>query len=99
MALIDLTQSLEPGVPDWKGCCGFNLKKISDSETSHLVQEISTPVAVNAHMDAPLHFIQSDCYISGIKSCRQWGLCNGAALKIKKWIRGTCRVFAKSFNL
>lgn len=66
MTLIDLTQTLESGIPDWDGCCGFKLKKISSDEISVLIQAMSTPVGIGTHMDAPLHFIKSGCDISDI---------------------------------
>lgn len=67
MTIIDLTQTMQPGMPDWNGCCGFNLKKTTSDEVSILVQEISTPVGIGTHLDAPLHFIHSGCDVSEVQ--------------------------------
>lgn len=56
MTYIDLTQTVTTGIPDWDGCCGFNLTE-QVFEPDICVQSMSTPLGIGTHIDAPCHMI------------------------------------------
>ena len=64
--MIDLTQIISEGIPDWNGCCGFQMNKVMDYGDGVCVQEIKTPNGIGTHIDAPSHFIEGGTDISGI---------------------------------
>lgn len=64
--IIDLTQTISEGVPDWDGCCGFQMNKILDYADGACVQEIKTCNGIGTHIDAPSHFIEGGLDISNI---------------------------------
>ncbi len=57
--LIDLTQTLHSGIPDWEGCCGFQLTETLCKPSGICVQTLSMPSGIGTHMDAPRHFAQN----------------------------------------
>lgn len=64
MQIIDLTQTLQPGIPDWDGCCGFQIKSETTDEIR--LQELATPAGIGTHMDAPAHFFIGGTDIASI---------------------------------
>lgn len=65
--LIDLTQTLKEGIPDWDGCCGFKLEEVFYEEAEISVQSISTPLGIGTHMDAPKHMVKDAKDIASIE--------------------------------
>lgn len=65
--LIDLTQILVAGMPDWDGCCGFQMQTLLDYDEGACVQTLTMPNGIGTHMDAPAHFIKNGKDISAIK--------------------------------
>lgn len=63
---IDLTHSLQPGIPDWDGCCGFTMTEKIFANDAICVQSLSTPAGIGTHMDAPCHFIRNTRDIASI---------------------------------
>jgi kynurenine formamidase len=63
---IDLTQTLEPGIPDWDGCCGFQMQETFYEEQGIRVQSLTTPAGIGTYMDAPSHFIKGASDIASI---------------------------------
>jgi len=58
--IIDLTQTLKPGMPDWDGCCGFHMQIHCDYEKENLrTHVLSMPAGIGTHIDAPNHFFQN----------------------------------------
>ncbi len=66
MKITDLTQTVVEGIPDWNGCCGFQMQKTMDYSDGICVQEFKTPNGIGTHMDAPSHFIEGSSDISQI---------------------------------
>lgn len=65
--LIDLTQALHPSIPDWHGCCGFQLHQDIDyKDVGIRTQSITTPLGIGTHIDAPSHFFEGACDIATI---------------------------------
>ena len=61
---IDLTHTLEPGIPTWTGGCGFHQDiKLDygdgDGPVSFRVQQLKMHAGIGTHMDAPAHCIES----------------------------------------
>lgn len=57
--IIDLTQALKLGIPDWDGCCGFQMQIHCDYEKENLrTHVLSMPAGIGTHIDAPNHFFQ-----------------------------------------
>ncbi len=55
---VDLTHSLNEGVPTWSGGCGFQLKIKMDYEEGLRVQKLQCHAGIGTHLDAPSHFIR-----------------------------------------
>jgi kynurenine formamidase len=64
--LIDLTHTLKPGIPDWEGCCGFKLDKVSDYKNGARIHNMISHCGIGTHMDAPCHFIPGTSDIASI---------------------------------
>ena len=64
--LIDLTQTIDQGIPDWGGCCGFQMRQVLDYPDGMSVQELQMPNGIGTHMDAPSHFIKDGLDIAAI---------------------------------
>lgn len=64
--MLDLTQTLVQGIPDWDGCCGFNMKQLINYPQGARVQALEMPNGIGTHMDAPNHFIENACDIAGL---------------------------------
>lgn len=64
--LIDLTQTIEVGIPDWDGCCGFQMHNTMDYDAGARAQEFKAPNGIGTHMDAPSHFVMDSTDIAGI---------------------------------
>lgn len=63
--LVDLTQTIVPGIPAWDLSCGFALDETLNyrqcqSETKFSVHSMATPCGIGTHMDAPRH-----CFAEG----------------------------------
>lgn len=65
--MVDLTQTIHEGIPDWNGCCGFQMNQVMDYPDGACVHEINTPNGIGTHMDAPSHFIEGATDISKIR--------------------------------
>lgn len=65
--LIDLTQTLKEGIPDWDGCCGFQFEEVLYEEVGISVQSVSMPLGIGTHMDAPKHMIKGAKDIASIE--------------------------------
>lgn len=64
--IIDLTQTIATGIPDWDGSCGFQMKQELDYEDGARVQRLNIPNGIGTHMDAPSHFTSGGLDIAGI---------------------------------
>ena len=62
--LIDLTHVLQPGIPDWDGCCGF--QQHTEDHSGVCVQSLTMPSGIGTHMDAPKHFVRDGKDIASI---------------------------------
>lgn len=64
--IIDLTQTIYNGIPDWNGCCGFQMKQVMGYSDGARVQELHMPNGIGTHIDAPSHFIEGGIDITEI---------------------------------
>lgn len=56
--LIDLSHTLQDGIPSWNGSCGFAQEIIVDYEHEGVrVHGITMEAGIGTHIDAPSHFI------------------------------------------
>lgn len=70
--VIDLTHTLSSEIPDWDGDCGFRMSlslDYKDCEEPYLFRkyEMSTPVGVGTHIDAPAHCIPGGATIENLE--------------------------------
>ena len=64
--LLDLTQILMPGIPDWDGCCGFSIRQESDDNAVVCVQSLKMSSGIGTHIDAPCHFVKKGRDVASI---------------------------------
>lgn len=57
--MLDLTQTIDKGIPDWDGSCGFQMRQVMGYLDGACVQELKMPNGIGTHMDAPSHFIEA----------------------------------------
>lgn len=63
--IIDLTHTLEAGMPAWEAGCGFRLS--GDYKGPFLVQRVEMRAGVGTHMDAPCHCVKGGKTIEEIE--------------------------------
>lgn len=66
--LIDLTHSLEGGIPTWNGCSGFHHElhldyADCDGQDKFRVMKVQMHAGIGTHMDAPSHCVPGGKYI------------------------------------
>ena len=88
MKLLDLTQTISKGIPDWDGSCGFQMKNSSGYESGLCVQEIQTPNGIGTHMDAPSHFFEGESDIASISIEKL--VCPGVVINVSEKLAENC---------
>jgi kynurenine formamidase len=57
LKLVDLTHTLEEGIPSWSGTCGFSVSQKSQAGDLFYLQDYGMEAGIGTHMDAPLHMV------------------------------------------
>ncbi len=78
--IMDLTQVLAEGIPDWEGCCGFKMKQVMDYPEGARVNWLDIRNGIGTHMDAPSHFVKGAGDIAGIELERL--ICPGVVINV-----------------
>lgn len=68
---IDLTHTLESGVPAWDDSCGFNMSIVTDYKDctppdTFRTQKINSNNGIGTHMDAPAHVFPGNTTIDNV---------------------------------
>jgi kynurenine formamidase len=64
--VIDLTQTLVEGIPDWDGCCDFKMRQVMDYSEGARVHTLEMRNGIGTHIDAPSHFIEGGLDVASI---------------------------------
>ena len=80
--IIDLTQTMYLGMPDWNGTCGFRMSKVMDYNEGACVHELNIPSGIGTHIDAPSHFIQRGADVSDINVSSL--ICPGVVIDVRQ---------------
>jgi kynurenine formamidase len=64
--MIDLTHTLEKGIPQFSEAQPFTVTELSDYRHGYLLRAISTSEHIGTHIDAPAHFFENKRTLEGI---------------------------------